>query len=225
MTSVVDLITLEDIMKNDEVQALVKQADDNLAHIGYTEHGYRHAKLVANIAHNILSRLGYSERTADLAAIAGYLHDIGNIINRRDHANGGAVLAFDVLRRMGMGLDEIAQIVSAIGNHAEEVGEPVSVVSAAVIIADKSDVHRSRVRNPLSTDLDVHDRVNYASEHSFVRVDAEKKTIALEITVDKEMCRAADYFEIFMERMQFVKRAAAFLGCEFELLMNEERVL
>jgi len=204
---------------------MLKMADEQLQRIGYTEHGQRHARLVAHIAHNILERLGYPTRMADLAAVAGYLHDIGNVVSRNDHSYAGAIIALDILRRMGMSVEERAIVAGAIGNHDEEAGEPVSVVSAAVIIADKSDVHRSRVRNPDPATFDTHDRVNHASQHSFVKVDQEKRIITLEVTVDEKLCRPADYFEIFMSRVQFIRRAAAFLDCEFELVMNNNRLL
>lgn len=219
------LVTVGDLERDHEVQAVIKMADEQLQRIGYTEHGQRHARLVAHIAHNIIDRLGYPARLADLAAIAGYLHDIGNIVNRREHGYAGAVMAMDVLRRLGMPIEEIAVVAGAVGNHDEETGEPVSEVSAAVIIADKSDVHHSRVRNPNPAKFDSHDRVNHAVQHSFVRVDQERRVITLEVTVEDNMCRPADYFEIFMSRVQFIRRAAAFLNCEFELVMNNNRLL
>ncbi len=200
-------------------------ADEQLQRIGYTEHGQRHARLVAHIAHNILDRLGYSRRLADLAAVAGYLHDIGNIVSRKDHSYLGAVMAMDILRRLETPVEEMAVVAGAVGNHDEESGEPVNEVSAAVIIADKSDVHHSRVRNPDPAKFDSHDRVNHAVQHSFVRVDHEKRVIALEVTVDDRTCRPADYFEIFMSRVQLIRRAAAFLDCEFELVMNNNRLV
>lgn len=200
-------------------------ADEQLQRMGYTEHGQRHAKLVAHIAHNILERLNYPPRLADLAAIAGYMHDIGNIVSRVNHAHSGATIAIGILRRLGMSAEEIGIVAGAIGNHDECAGEPVTEVSAAVIIADKSDVHYSRVCNPDPAAFDTHDRVNHASQHSFVRVDEEKRIITLEVTIDNTICRPADYFEIFMARMQFIRKASAFLECEFELVMNNNRLL
>jgi len=219
------LVTLEDVRRDPEVKALMKRAAEQMDILGYTEHGERHAGLVANIAQNILLRLGYPARTAELAAIAGYLHDIGNVIHRENHAHSGALIAWEVLRRLGMPLDEITLIMGAVGNHEEERGDPVSAISAAVIIADKADVHRSRVRNPDMLSFDIHDRVNYAAQRSFVRVDAERRVIALEVDIDTNISRVMEYFEIFMDRMLIARRAVRFLDCEFQLIINNVRLL
>ncbi len=219
------IITLEDLRRNPDVQILIRRADEYLGAIGYTEHGYRHASLVANIAHNILLRLKYPERIAQLAAIAGYLHDVGNVVTRFAHPQSGAMLSYDLLRRMDMDVDEIAVIITAIGNHEEDTGAPVNEVTAAVIIADKSDVHRSRVRNQNMVTFDIHDRVNYASEHSFVRVDETRRTITLEMSIDTRIADLMAYFEIFLSRMLFIRRAAKFLNCRFELVINKRRIL
>ncbi|MCJ7666763.1 MAG: HD domain-containing protein [Anaerolineae bacterium] len=218
------LVTLDDVKQDKEVVALLGSANEQLKTLGYTEHGKRHASLVANIAQNVLSHLGYPERTAELAAIAAYLHDIGNAIQRDAHASVSALLALDILRRLGMDPKESTLIMAAIGNHEEERGESVSEISAAVIIADKADVHRSRVQNPDMLSFDIHDRVNYAAQRSFVRVDAEKKTIALELEVDTEISSVMEYFEIFMTRMLMTRRAVRFLDCEFVLTINETKM-
>jgi hypothetical protein len=219
-----EVVTLDDVKQDKEVVALLESANEQLRTLGYTEHGKRHASLVANIAQNVLSHLGYPERTAELAAIAAYLHDIGNAIHRDAHASASALLALDILRRLGMGVDEIALIMAAIGNHEEERGESVSEISAAVIIADKADVHRSRVQNPDMLTFDIHDRVNYAAQRSFVRVDAENKTITLELKVDTEISSVMEYFEIFMTRMVMTRKAVRFLDCEFVLTINETKM-
>lgn len=219
------MITLEDVKKNKIVEAYISRADEYLGVIGYTEHGKRHSNLVANIAYNILKRLGKSEREAELSAIAGYLHDIGNVVNREDHAYTGAVLAHSILIDMGMPPHEVAEVAAAIGNHDEQGCDPVSSVAAGLILADKSDVHRSRVRNPDMIKFDIHDRVNYAVENSFLRVDNEKKVITLELTIDTRISQVMEYFEIFMSRMILSRRAASFLSCQFSLLINGNQLL
>ncbi|MBX6773524.1 MAG: HD domain-containing protein [Chloroflexi bacterium] len=219
------VVSLEEIRSNPTVQALIRKADEHLGAQGYTEHGQRHANLVARIASNILSRLGFDPATVELAAIAGYLHDIGNVVNRRDHATAGAVLAFDLLLRAGMDAEDAAIVAGAIGNHEESTGEPVNAVSAALIIADKADVHRSRVRNQNPATFDIHDRVNDASQHSFVRVDPERRLIMLELTIDLSKASVVDYFEIFLTRMLFIRKAAQFLGCGFQLFINRTQML
>ncbi|MBI2941776.1 MAG: HD domain-containing protein [Chloroflexi bacterium] len=219
------LVTLDELKPNSQVQAYIRAADDQLSVIGYTEHGFRHAGLVAHIAQNVLLRLGFPERMAQLAAIAGYLHDLGNLVNRHDHATAGALLAIQILREMDMPLPEVAVVAGAIGNHEERIGEPVSPAAAALIIADKSDVHRSRVRNPDPATFDIHDRVNYASQRSFVRVDHETRQVNLEITTDTNIATLTDYFEIFLSRMLFIKRASAFLKAEFHLEINRTKLI
>ena len=212
---------MEALEADAEVQALLGAANQHLQRIGYTEHGTRHAGLVGRIAYNVLDRLDYSNRSAELASVAGYLHDIGNVIHRAHHAQGGALLARSLLQRLGMPIEELVIVMGAIGNHEEERGDPVSEVSAALIIADKSDVHRSRVQNPDILTFDIHDRVNYAARRSFVRVDAEAKTITLELDVDTEISKVMEYFEIFTDRMLMSRRAVRFLGCEFALTIND----
>lgn len=209
--------------RDDEVIAFIRSANESLRTLGYTEHGQRHAGLVGNIAANILERLGYEERTCELANIAGYLHDIGNSIHRENHALSGSLMAWRILTQMGMSPAESATIMNAIGNHEEERGFATTPVSAALIIADKSDVHRSRVQNPEMVTFDIHDRVNYAATRSFVRVRQEDKVIALELEIDTEYAQVIEYFEIFLSRMTMVRQAVQFLGCEFQLIINETR--
>jgi metal-dependent HD superfamily phosphatase/phosphodiesterase len=218
-------ITLEDLKKDPEVDAYITKANEYSGAIGYTEHGARHANLTASIAYNTLKRLAYQERDAQLAAMAAYLHDIGNMVSRINHEHTGAVLANTILVRLGMDAVERGIIMGAIGNHEEKGGEPVSPVGAAVILADKSDVHRSRVRNPDPTTYDIHDRVNSAVEHSFLRVDEKSKTISLELTIDTKLSQVMEYFEIFLTRMVMCRRAAQLLSCEFKLQINGAKLL
>jgi uncharacterized protein len=219
------IVTLEDVKKNPKVELLIKKTDQVLEVIGYTEHGQRHASLAANIAYNIMTHLSRPEREAHLASIAAYLHDIGNIINRDYHAQTGAMIAYQTLSEMNMCEEDIMEIVSAIGNHDEKDGQPVSDICAAVILADKSDVHRSRVRTLDMIGKDIHDRVNYAAKSSFLRVDAEKKVISLEITIDTSISQVMEYFEIFLSRMMVCRKAAEFLKMKFELEINGNRLL
>jgi metal-dependent HD superfamily phosphatase/phosphodiesterase len=214
------LVTMAALEQDPEVQTYLSRGNEQMAVLGYTEHGQRHASLVGNIAENVLLRLGYAERRAGLAAVAGYLHDIGNVIYRHEHDWAGALVARSILVRMGVDYGDVALIMGAIGNHEEERGEPVSDISAAVILADKSDVHRSRVQNPDALTFDVHDRVNYAVERSFLRVDGDERTITLELDIDTGVSQVGEYFEIFMSRMQMSRRAARFLNCEFALNIN-----
>ncbi|MBI1796055.1 MAG: HD domain-containing protein [Candidatus Eisenbacteria bacterium] len=218
------LITFESVREHPRVKIYVRKADEALAEIGYTEHGERHVGLVAHIAYNILKRLGHPERDAELAAIAGYLHDIGNAVNRDHHAQTGATMAMQLLHDMGMSDVEIVRVIGAIGNHHENDGDPVSPVAAAVILGDKSDVHRTRVRNPDMIKFDIHDRVNYAVEKSFLNVDEAAKKITLELTVDTAISQVMEYFEIFMTRMLASRKAAKFLGTSFGLSVNGNRL-
>lgn len=220
-----NLITLDDVKKDPQVGAYIKRADENLAVVGYTEHGPRHCGLVAKVARKTLLELNISEREAELSAIAGYLHDIGNVFNRLNHPYTGAVLAHTLLRDMGMDIDEITTIVSAIGNHDDDGWEPVNRVSAGLILADKSDVHRSRVRNPDMIKFDIHDRVNYAVNHSRLDVNREKATITLALTIDVKISSVMEYFEIFLSRMLYCKRAANFLKTQFSLHINDNNLL
>jgi len=217
--------TLEDVKRDREVDAYVTKSDEYTRAIGYTEHGTRHAGLVASIAGNVLRRLSRDERAIQLASIAGYLHDIGNVVGRVNHEHTGAVLAGRILARLGMDPVEMAVVMSAIGNHEEQTGEPVGEVGAALIISDKSDVHRTRVLNPDPTTYDIHDRVNHAVEHSFLRVDGGARTITLELTIDTRLSQVMEYFEIFLPRMVMCRHAAKLLGCEFKLQINGTKLL
>lgn len=218
-------VSIESVRANPFIAAYIRRADEQMGVLGYTEHGERHATLVSRIAYNILSRLAYPERTAELAAIAGYLHDTGNLLHRKGHPMSSALLSMMELRQMHIDPAELAIVMGAIGNHEEDQGDPVSEVSAAVIIADKSDVHRSRVRNPNTLAFDIHDRVNYAAQRSFVRVDHDHKTIALELDIDTSISQVMEYFEIFLSRMLISRRAANYLGCNFELIINKVKLL
>jgi metal-dependent HD superfamily phosphatase/phosphodiesterase len=220
-----DMITLDDVKKNPRVKELIAKTDEFLGMIGYTEHGERHSSLAANIAYNIMKRLKRSEREANLAAVAAYLHDIGNVVNRDYHAQSGALLAYQILVDMKLPYPDVMAVVAAIGNHDEKDGQPISDVCAAVILADKSDVHSSRVRNLEMIRQDIHDRVNYAAKSSFLRVDPEKKTISLEIKIDTSISQVMEYFEIFLSRMVVCRRAAEFLKMRFELEINGQRLL
>ncbi|RIK38667.1 MAG: phosphohydrolase [Chloroflexi bacterium] len=223
-----DVVTFEIVRNDPEVRALIEQANTNLGVLGYTEHGERHVALVARIARNVLRFLDYDEETQELAAIAGYLHDIGNVVSRHDHAHTGALLAHAVLHRLGMPPHDIAIVMGAIGSHGDDggrLGEAVHPIGAALILADKSDVHRSRVRNPDPTTFDAHDRVNYAAQSSFLRVDELQKTITLELTIDTSVAQVMHYFEIFLPRMLMSRRAAEFLGCAFHINVNGVELL
>jgi len=219
------LVTAEVLEQDPEVQAYLTRGNEQMAVLGYTEHGQRHARLVGNIAQNVLLRLGYPQRRAELAEVAGYLHDIGNVIYRDQHDWAGALIARDVLLRLGVDFEEVGLVMGAIGNHEETRGESVSDISAAVILADKSDVHRSRVQNPDMLAFDIHDRVNYAVERSFLRVDGEEKTITLELDIDTTVSQVGEYFEIFMSRMLMSRRAAVFLDCHVHLTINGSGLL
>ena len=221
-------LTLEAVRADAEVQTFIRQANKNLGVLGFTEHGFRHVGLVANIGRNVLRLLEYDARHQELAAISGHLHDIGNVVSRHGHAGSGALLAYPILRRLGMAPDDVAVVLGAIGSHGDDhhrLGEPVHPVSAALILADKSDVHRSRVRNTDPTSFDQHDRVNYASTFSFLRVDAAAKTITLELTIDTATASVMEYFEIFLPRMHMSRHAADLLGCVFHITINQVVVL
>lgn len=215
----------QDLVRDPEVVAYLHAANTMMASLGFTEHGERHAKIVADTAFNILTQLNYPPRTCELAAIAGYLHDTGNLIHRDAHTQSGALLARDILLRLGMGYDEVASVMGAIGNHEEPDGAPVNEIASAVIIADKSDVHFSRVQNSDPTSFDIHDRVNHAVQRSVARVDQSQKLIALELTIDTQTTQVSDYFEIFLTRMLMCRRAARAVACDFELLINGTRMM
>lgn len=192
---------------------------------GYTEHSHRHISIVSKRAGEILKTLGYPERTIELAQIAGYLHDIGNCVNRTDHAHSGAILAYNILKDMGMPVEERTEIMMAIGNHDEKTGTAVSDISAALILADKSDVHRDRVLNTNLSTFDIHDKVNYAVTDADLKIDSQEKKVILKLTIDTKICPVLDYFEIFMDRTMMSKYAAKYLNIWFELLINNTRLL
>ncbi|MCX6640650.1 MAG: HD domain-containing protein [bacterium] len=218
-------ITFLQVQNHPRVKILMDKANEFLGVIGYTEHGPRHGKIVSKMARELLRALGDDERTLELAAIAGYLHDVGNVINRDHHAQTGAILAGQILEEMGMPFDDAVEIIAAIGNHHEEDGLPVSRISAALIIADKADVHRSRVRTINSLRTDLHDRVNYAVTRSKITVDAEKNHITLSLDVDTRIASVMEYFEIFLSRMLISKKASNFLKMEFHVDTNGNHLL
>ncbi len=218
-------VTYEYIRRNPDIMEYVRRADKALEAIGYTEHSFAHVEKTAHTAAMILEAMGYDERTVELARIAGFLHDIGNVINRVDHAQSGAVMAFRILDRLNMPVDEICSIISAIGNHDEQTAQPVDAIAAALILADKSDVRRSRVRNTTLTAFDIHDRVNYAVTSSRLTLSEDKKSFVLELTIDTEISSVLEYFEIFMGRMLLCKRAAQYFGMSFKIYMNDSIVL
>lgn len=219
------MITLEDVKNNEDVQALIQAAQKQLNSLGYTEHSVRHVGIVSQRAGHILETLGYSEDRVELAKIAGYLHDIGNCINRKDHAHSGAILAYNILKDMGMNVNDRTEIMMAIGNHDEETGTAVSDISAALILADKSDVHRDRVVNTNLGTFDKHDRVNYAVTNAKLIINNEDRKITLNLQIDTELCPVLDYFEIFIDRMIMSKYAAKFLKVWFELIINDTKLL
>ena len=219
------MITLKDIKENPEVDALIRGAQKQLNALGYTEHGHRHISIVSKRAGDILEKLGYPERTVELARIAGYMHDIGNCVNRVDHAHSGAILAYNILKDMGMSVDERTEIMMAIGNHDENTGSAISDISAAIILADKSDVHRDRVVNKNLSTFDIHDRVNYAVTNAKLDLDEKERKIMLNLSIDTKICPVLDYFEIFMDRTMMSKYAAKFLKIWFELIINDTKLL
>ncbi len=217
-------ITYQDIKNNQAVRTYIQKADESLTALGYTEHSFAHVTKVAELASDILLTLGYSEREAELAKIAGYLHDIGNVINRIDHAQSGAVMAFRILDNMGAEPEDIATIVTAIGNHDESTAFPVNAVAAALILADKTDVRYTRVRNQDFSQFDIHDRVNFSVKESEVEV-VKDSHIKLELTIETKMCTVMDYFEIFLNRMLLCRKAADKLGVPFLLVINGQRLI
>ena len=218
-------MTFEQIKSNPDVRVYITKADEALAALGYTEHSFAHVTKVAEDAAMILETLGYDAHTVELARIAGYMHDIGNLVNRVDHSQSGAVMAFRILDKLGMPAEDISTVVSAIGNHDEGTGVPVNSVAAALIIADKCDVRRTRVRNTDQLSFDIHDRVNYSVEHSEVRVSKEEKRVTLTLTVDSAIRAVMDYFQIFIGRMQMSRAAAEALGLSFGLVINGQALL
>lgn len=218
-------MTYEEIRKNPEVLALLKKGNDNLGVLGFTDHSLAHCVLVADRAAHILKALGYSEHEQELAKIAGIMHDIGNAINRSRHAENGAILANMILRETDISLDDRMTVVSAIGNHDESTGGAKDAVSAAVILGDKSDVRRNRVRNKEKEKFDIHDRVNYAVTGSSLKVDSIERKISLNLQIDPAMCSMYEYFDIFLGRMMMCRGAAEMLGAKFRLTVNGGKVL
>ena len=218
-------MTYEQIRQDHAVRVYIAQADASMQALGFTEHSFAHVGRVAQIAGDILNKLGYPDRTVELAKIAGYLHDIGNIVNRVDHSQSGAVMAFRILDRMEFPPEEIAAIVTAIGNHDEGTGVPVSELAAALIIADKSDVRRNRVRDKADIATDIHDRVNYSVTKSELKINEKKTNVKLKLSVDTHFSPVMNYFEIFMNRMILCRKAAEALGLDFKLIINEQIML
>ena len=219
------MVTYEQIKNDEAVRAYIKKADESLIALGYTEHSFAHVTKVSESAAYILETLGYSEREVELVRIAGFLHDIGNLVNREEHSQSGAVMAFRILDKMGMDPLEIATVVTAIGNHDEGNGVAVNAVAAALILADKSDVRRTRVRNSDMSSLDIHDRVNWSVEKSELKINTEKTLIKLKLQIDTRISSLVDYFEIFLERMLLCRKAAEKLGLSFKLIINEQQYM
>ena len=219
------MLTLEDIKSNEEVNIYITRADESLLTLGYTDHSFSHVSRVAAISGYILKTLEYPERDVELARIAGYLHDIGNLINRDNHSLSGAVMAFRLLEKMGFSAEDVATITTAIGNHDEGTGVPVNHVCAALILADKSDVRRSRVRNKDKAAFDIHDRVNYSVKRSVLKINDEHTIVKLKLTVDTKYGSVMDYFEIFLGRMVMCRKAAEQLGLQFRLIINEQQLI
>jgi len=219
------MMTFEEIKNNEAIRTYISQADASLIALGYTEHSFAHVTKVAETAGYILETLGYSERTVELAKIAGFLHDIGNLVNRVEHSQSGAVMAFRILDKLGFEPSEIALITTAIGNHDEGTGVPVNEVAAALILADKSDVRRTRVRNNDTTNFDIHDRVNFSVTKSELKINNAHTIIKLKLFIDTDVGTVMDYFEIFLERMILCRKAAEKLGLEFKLIINEQQLI
>lgn len=219
------MLTYETVTNNEAIKTYIIRADESLAALGYTEHSFAHVLHVAQMAGYILQTMGYDERTVELGKIAGYLHDIGNLANRKDHSQSGAVMAYSMLNDMGCDPAEIATIVTAIGNHDEGTGVPVNAVAAALILADKADVRRSRVRNQDISTFDIHDRVNYSVVKSALKINEEKTLVKLKLTVDTKFGSVMDYFEIFLDRMVLCRKAAEKLGLQFKLIINEQQLI
>ena len=219
------MITPHEIKQDSQIKTYIEKADETLSALGFTEHSFAHVTRAAHFASKLLSELGYPQRMCDLAWIAGYMHDIGNVINRVDHAQSGAIMAFRILDKLGMPADEIAAICSAIGNHDEHTAFPVNAIAAALIIADKTDVRRTRVRNRELSTFDIHDRVNYAVEKARTELSEDKSAVVLTLEIDSEISPVINYFEIFLDRMLLCRKAAEKLGLRFELVVNGQRLL
>ncbi|MBR4308679.1 MAG: HD domain-containing protein [Oscillospiraceae bacterium] len=218
-------MTFQELVRNESVRVYIQRADESLVALGYTEHSFSHVTHVAQMAGDMLQALGYDSRTVENARIAGYLHDIGNLVNRVEHSQSGAIMAFRILNDLQFPVEDIATIVTAIGNHDEGTGVPVNAVAAAVILADKADVRRSRVRNRDISKFDIHDRVNYSVTDSKLWISEDHSTVTLELKVDPEFSSVMDYFEIFLHRMVFCRKAAEKLGMQFKLLINDQSLI
>lgn len=219
------MITFEEIKKNEAINTYIKKADESLAALGYTEHNFAHVTKVATDAAYILETLGYSEHDIELAKIAGYMHDIGNLVNRVEHSQSGAIMAFKILTDLGFEPEDVATITTAIGNHDEGDGVPVNAISAALIIADKSDVRYTRVRNTDLPSFDIHDRVNYSVKKSSIKINGDKTLLKLKLDVDTRISSVVNYFEIFLQRMVLCRKACEKLGLEFKLIINEQQLM
>lgn len=219
------MLTLQALKEDKEVDIYILKGEEYLGTMGFTEHSYRHLNVVANNSRKILEQLKYPPRMAELAGIAGYLHDIGNVVSRHDHGQSGAVLSYSILSRLGMPYQEIATVIAAIGNHEEEYGHAVNAAAAALIMADKSDVHRSRVRNQDAATFDMHDRVNFAVHSSLLEVEPLSRLIRMKLSIDLCISTVMEYFEIFLTRMVMCRRAAEFLDCQFSLIINDSKLL
>lgn len=219
------LITPEDIFKHPQIHAYIEAGNNCLGAIGFTEHGFAHAKRTSNYARDILHTMGYAARDCELAAIAGYMHDIGNMINRADHAHSGALMAFQILSGMDMPPEEVAVVCGAIGHHDEKTAHPVNAQAGALILSDKTDVRRTRVRKDAVLDIDIHDRVNYAVENASLKIEPESGVCIFNIKIDTKICPVMEYFEIFLERMVLCRKAASFFNLQFELIINDTRLL
>ena len=219
------MVTFEEIKNNEAINTYIRKADQTLSELGFTEHNFAHVGIVAENASYIMETLGYSEREVELVKIAAYLHDIGNLVNRVDHSQSGAVMAFRILDNLHMPAEEICDIVAAIGNHDEGTGRPISPMAAALILADKSDVRRSRVRNNDPATFDIHDRVNYSVKKAELKINENHTLIKLKLNVDTRYGSVMDYFEIFMNRMVLCRKAAERLGLQFKLMINEQQLI
>ena len=213
-------ITYETVKQSEEIRTYITQADASLLALGYTEHSFAHVTRCAVVAGDLLQELGYDAHTVELCRIAAFMHDIGNVVNRNDHAQTGAVMAFRILDNMGMEPSDVAAVITAIGHHDDSTAFPVNAIAAALLLADKTDVRRSRVRNQDTINFDIHDRVNYAVEQSDLRLDQKAKTVTLTLSINTEVCAVMDYFEIFLQRMLLCRKAAEFFGLTFKLDIN-----
>ena len=218
-------VTYEDVKRSEEIRTYITQADASLIALGYTEHSFAHVTRCAEVAGDLLAELGYDEHQIELCKIAAYMHDIGNVVNRHDHNVSGATMAFRILDNMGMEPEDVAAVITAIGHHDDATAFPVNAIAAALILADKTDVRRSRVRNRETINFDIHDRVNYAVERSEVSLDRDSKTFTLSLSINTEVCAVMDYFEIFLQRMLLCRKAAERLGLRFGLVINDQVVL